>query len=187
MFIEHKKQIGSVYLMVVLKNVQEKAQELGFDIEKVKSEIRRVQSVKCRLLKQKAKPTYETEMTQIIKEEQLLKEVRSHIEPRKITATTMTSEDIALLNFDETIKAIKSIQSKKCNTQYLTENVDENIEYQDAIRIEKLLLEHKKTVKPIEDTVVKKSDINELIQHLENQQENVSKEYIIEKLKELLA
>ncbi len=172
---------------IKLTNVQEKATELGNDLEKVKSEIRRVQSVKCRLLKQKAKPTYEKEMEQILKEEQLLKEVRAHIEPRKITATTMTLEDVQLLNFDDTIKAIKSIQSKKCNTQYLTENVQDNEEYQDAVRIEKMLLEHKKTVKPIEDTVVKKSDINELIQHLETQQENVTKEYMIEKLKELLA
>lgn len=170
--------------MYMLKEVVEKAKEFE-TVEDVKNELKRLQSVKCRLKKQKALADYESKMTQVLKEEQLIKEVRDYMEPKKMTVTTMSAEDISLLNHDETIKAIKSIQSKKCNEQYVTSNPLDNKEYVKALEIEKMLLEHKKLVKPIEETVVKKSSINDLIEHLENVNE-MSKEELIEKMKELL-
>ena len=90
----------------------------------------------------------------------------------------MTDEQIESLNYDETIKAIKSIQSKKCNTQF-----DKN-EYEKAREIELKLLQHKKEVKPVEETVVKKSQIDTLIEEIESL-ENVSKDYMIEMLKKM--
>jgi len=170
----------------MLQNIAELAKQFK-DVEDVKKEIKRVQSIKCRLMKQKARKDYETEMSKVVAKEQALKEVRQYFEPKKVTVTTMTWEQIQELNFDETMKAIKSIQSKKCNTQYLTDDIETNVEYQEAVRIEQMLLEHKKSVKPVEETVVKKSEIDNLMEHLANQEEKVDKEYVLELLKKLKA
>lgn len=169
----------------MLKEIQELAEKLG-DVEAVKAELKRVQSVKCRLKKQKAREDYESEMTKVVAYEQALKEVRDYFEPKGTPVTQMTKDDIEKLNYDETMKAIKSIQSKKCNSQYLTERIDENIEYKKACEIEALLLEHKKTVKPIEDTVIKKSAVHNLIAHVETLQPEVKKEYVLKLLNGLL-
>lgn len=172
--------------MTNLTKIAEKAAELDFDLEKVKLGLKRVQSAKCRLKKMKEKPSYETEMREVLAEEQLLKEVRDYIEPKKVTVTTMTLEQIQALTYDETVKAIKSIQSKKCLSQFATKNIEDNVEYQEACRIEEMLKEHRKTVKPIEDNVVKKSNINDLIEQLSNQESTIDKEYILEQLKNLM-
>jgi hypothetical protein len=160
----------------------EKASKQFKTIEDVKKALRSVQSQKCRLLKQKEKETYEQDFAKLVLNEQLLKEVRSYMEPKKITVTTMTQEQMSTLTYDETIKAIKSIQSKKCNEQF---NPDQT-EYLKAVQIEQMLLEHKKLVKPIEDTVVQKSKVNDLLNELENLDSKISKEYILEQLKNLL-
>ena len=49
----------------MLKNVELKAVELGNDIEVVKKELKRVASVKCRLLKQKGLPNYEQKLEEV--------------------------------------------------------------------------------------------------------------------------
>jgi len=170
----------------MLKNIQELSEKFD-DVEKVRIELKRIQSIKCRLLKQKARKDYDEEMSKVVNYEQALKEVRSYLEPKTIPITKMSENDIKVLNFDETMKAIKSIQSKKCNSQYLTDNINNNVEYQEALKIEKLLLEHKKTVKPIEDTVIKKSAIQTLVAHLETQEETIKTEYVVELLKNLMA
>ncbi|MNB76610.1 hypothetical protein D3C75_232790 [compost metagenome] len=170
----------------MLKEISALAKEFN-DVEEVKAELKRVQSVKCRLKKMKSTPDYEKKMTDVVAQEQALKEVRQMFEPKKVTYTTMTVEQIAELNYDETIKAIKSVQSKKCNSQYLTDDINTNVEYQDAVKQEELLLAHKAMVKPIEDTVVKKSQIVDMIDHLEGLEEKLDKDYVLELLKGLLA
>lgn len=156
------------------------------NVDEVKKAIRSLQSRKSRLKKQKRRKDYEELMTEILQEEQLLKEVRDYFEPKTIPVTKMSQKDVELLNYEETLRAIKSIQSKKCNTQHLTENINDNIEYQKACQIESWLLEHKKKVKPIEETVVRKSDINDLIDHLQNQEDKISTEYVVSLLEELI-
>src|SRR5574343_1895004 len=99
----------------VLKNIQELAEKFD-DVEKVRIELKRVQSAKCRLLKQKARKDYDDEMRKILDYEQALKEVRSYFEPKDKPVTAYEKDDIEKLNYDETMKAIKSIQSKKCNS-----------------------------------------------------------------------
>lgn len=168
-----------------MKNISEIAKNYK-DVEEVKRAIRSLQSRKSRLRKQKARSDYNELMTEIVKQEQILKEVREYFEPKKLTVTTMTQSDIEQLNFDETVKAIKSIQSKKCNVQYDNMDLETNEEYQEALRIEEMLQEHRKNVRPVEDTVVRKSDINNLIQHLQSTDENVPKEYVIEQLQKLM-
>ena len=169
----------------MLKNIEKAAKNFK-DVEEVKKAIRSLQSRKSRLKKQKSRKDYEKLMTEILQEEQLLKEVRDYFEPKTIPVPKMTKSDIELLDYEETIRAIKSIQSKKCLVQHATERLEDNAEYKKACEIEKMLLEHKKKIKPIEETVVRKSDINDLIDHLENQEEKIAKDYVISLLKELL-
>ena len=167
-----------------MKNIQKIAKKYK-NVEEVKKAIRSLQSRKSRLKKQKSRKDYNEKMTEILQKEQLLKEVRDYFEPKTIPVPKMTKKDIELLTYDETMKAIKSIQSKKCNVQHLTENINDNEEYQKACQIESWLLEHKENIKPIEETVVRKSEINDLIDHLQKQEEKISTEYVINLLEEL--
>jgi len=168
----------------MMKNIENYAKSFR-DVEEVKKAIRSLQSQKSRLKKQKSRSDYDERMTEILQQEQILKEVRDYFEPKKIPVTKMTQKDIELLNYDETLKAIKSIQSKKCLTQHIT-NIEDNIEYQKACEIERMLLEHKKNIKPIEETVIRKSDINNLIEHLKQLDTKVKTSYIIKLLEKLI-
>lgn len=169
----------------MLKNVEQMAKNFK-NVEEVKKAIRSLQSQKSRLKKQKGRSDYDELMTEILQKEQLLKEVREYFEPKRKPVPEMTKEDIELLNYEETLKAIKSIQSKKCLVQHATPNIEDNEEYKKACQIEEWLLEHKQNIKPIEETVVRKSDINDLIDHLQNQDEKISTKYVIELLEKLL-
>ena len=169
----------------MLKNIEKVAKNYA-DVEEVKKAIRSLQSRKSRLKKQKGRKDYDEKMTEILQQEQLLKEVRDYFEPKTIPVPKMTQKDIELLDYDETLKAIKSIQSKKCLVQHATERIEDNVEYQKACEVERMLLEHKKNIRPVEETVVRKSDINDLINHLENQEEMISTKYVISLLEDLL-
>lgn len=171
--------------MTNLKNVEQIANDLGNDLEKVSRELKRIQSIKCRLKKQKGKSTYESEMTEILKQEQILKEVRNLLDPKEKTVTTFEQEDVDRLDYDETIKALKSIQSKKTLTRWLTPTEGDNDEFRSAVRIEQMLLEHKKQIRPIEETVVRKTDLVTIIETIESNKD-LSQERIVELLKGLL-
>lgn len=165
----------------MLQNIQELVEKFE-SVEGVKSELKRVQSVKCRLKKQKARKDYETEMGKVVAYEQALKEAREYFEPKKTVVTQMTQKDVDNLDYEETMKAIKSIQSKKCNSQWQ----DDESDYKRACEIEEMLLAHKKLVKPIEDTTVRKSKIQDLVNHLENLEESVKTEYVINLLNKMM-
>lgn len=169
----------------MLKNVEMKAIELGQDLENVKRELKRVASVKCRLLKQKGRPDYEEAMESVLKEEQLLKEVRTYLTGSKKTVTTYSQEDVDQLTYDETVKALKSIQSKKSLTRWLTTVEGDNDEFRGACKIEEMLKEHIKSVKPIEDNTVRKSDVQNVIDTIEATGK-ISTEKILEMLKALV-
>lgn len=170
---------------VNLKEVQKVFEQFS-DVEEVKKKLKSVQSRKTRMKKQKSRSDYEVKMNEILKEEQILKEVRQMFEPKRKPVTQFTQEDVNNLDYDETVKAIKSIQSKKTNSQFLTDNIETNEEYQNALRIEEMLQEHRKNIKPVEETVVRKTEIETLIDNLENLEEKIDKNYIIEKLQELI-
>ena len=169
----------------MLKDV-EKVAKMYKNVEEVKKAIRSIQSKKSRLKKQKHRSDYDQLMTELLQKEQLLKEVRDYLQPKKKPVTQYTWDDIQKLNYEETLRAIKSIQSKKCLVQHATPNIEDNVEYQKACEIERMLQEHKRNIKPVEDTVVKKSKINDLINHLQNMEEKISTRYVIELLEELL-
>lgn len=171
--------------MTNVKEIEKKALELGEDLEAVKKELKRVASIKCRLLKQKGRSDYEAALEEVLKEEQLLKEVRSYITGVKKTVTTFEQADVDQLTYDETVKALKSIQSKKSLTRWLTTEEGNNDEFRSACKIEEMLKEHLKSVKPIEDNTVRKSDIQKVIETIESSGE-ISMEKVLEMLNELV-
>lgn len=172
-------------MKINVKEVEMKSNELGHDIDVVKRELKRVASVKCRLLKQKGRPDYEIALEEVLKEEQLLKEVRTYITGSKKTVTAFEKEDVDQLTYDETVKALKSIQSKKSLTRWLTTVEGDNDEFRSACRIEEMLKEHIKTVKPIEDNTVRKTDIQNVIDTIETTGD-ISREKILEMLRDLV-
>lgn len=167
-----------------LKEVEKVAVELG-SVEAVAKELKRVQSIKCRLKKQKGKATYESEMSEVLREEQLLKEARQLLEPKEKPVTMYSKEDVDLLDYDETIKAIRSIQSKKTLTRWLTTVEGDNDEYRNACKIEAMLIERRKSIKPVDNEYVRKSDLQTIIDTIE-ESGKLSQAKVVELLKGLV-
>lgn len=163
-----------------MNTVVKKAEELGMSLETVKKALKSVQSQKCRLGKQRARKDFDVEMTKVLKEEKLLQDVRAYLDPPKLTVTTMSAEQIANLDYEQTVRAIKSIQSKKCLTQY----TDDKVEYNRACEIEDLLKTHRETIKPEHKSLVRKSDIDNLVESIE-QQESIDKGWLLNLLKSM--
>ena len=171
--------------MTSLKEIEKVAIRFDNDVEKIRKELKRIQSVKCRLKKQKGKSSYEKEMAEVLKYEQVLKEARQLLEPKEKPVTQYTQEDVDKLDYDETIKAIRSIQSKKTLTRWLTDVEGDNDEFRQACEIEKMLIEHREKVRPVDDSYVRKSDIIKIIETIEDSGE-LSQEKILELLRSLL-
>lgn len=163
------------------KKISELAKNYA-EVDDVRKALKSLQTIKCRLKKQKSRKDYEVEMEKVLVEEQTLKEIRQFMEPTKMTVTVMTSEEIKLLTYEETVRAIKSIQSKKCINKFQPESV----EYLSACVIEKQLQEHRETVAEVPVDKIKKSDIMNIIEDLENLEDDIKKETILERLKGLL-
>ncbi len=169
--------------MTNLKKVEAVAAELG-SVEAVAKELKRVQSIKCRLKKQKGKSTYEAEMTEVIKKEQILKEARQLLDPKEKPVTQYEQADVDQLDYDETIKAIRSIQSKKTLSRWLTTVEGDNDEFRNAERIEKMLIARREIIKPVDENNVRKTEIQTIIDTIEESGE-LSQEKIVELLKKL--
>lgn len=171
--------------MTNMKEIEKIAVQFDNDAEKVKKELKRVQSVKCRLKKQKGRADYDTEMSEIVRYEQVLKEARQLLEPKEKFVTEYTQEDVDMLTYDETIKAIRSIQSKKTLSKWLTEAECDNDEYRKACEIEKMLIKRRNETKPVDDEYVRKTDIQTIIDTIESSGQ-LSQDKIVEMLKSLL-
>lgn len=171
--------------MTKMTEIEKVAEKFDNDLEAVAKELKRVQSVKCRLKKQKGKKTYEEEMTEVVKYEQVLKEVRQLLNPKEKPVTMYTQEDVDQLDYDETIKAIRSIQSKKTLTKWLTDVEGDNDEYRNACKIEAMLIERRNKIKPVDNEYVRKTDVQTIIDTIESSG-NLSQERIVEMLKNLM-
>ena len=171
--------------MTNLKEIEKIANKFDNNVEKIRRELKRVQSIKCRLKKQKGKSSYEKEMTEVIKYEQVLKEARQLLDPKEKPVTQYTQEDVDKLDYDETVKAIRSIQSKKTLTKWLTDVEGDNDEYRKACEIEKMLIERRKKIKPVDNEYVRKTDVQTIIDTLESSGK-LSQEKIVELLKKLM-
>lgn len=167
-----------------LKEVEIKAKELG-TIENVSKELKRIQSIKCRLKKQKGKSSYEQEMQEVLAQEQILKEARQLLDPKEKPTTQYTQEDVDQLDYDETIKAIRSIQSKKTLSRWLTTVEGDNEEFKNAEKIEKMLTERREQIKPVDENNVRKTEVQTIIDTIESSGK-LSQEKILELLKKLV-
>lgn len=168
-----------------LTEVEKIAEKFCNDVEAIKKELKRVQSIKCRLKKQKGRKTYEEEMTEVVKYEQVLKEAKQLLEPKEKAVTRFEQDDVDKLDYDETIKAIRSIQSKKTLTRWLNDVEGDNDEFRNACKIEKMLIEHRNKIKPVDNDYIRKSDLQTIIDTIESSG-NLSQERIVEMLKNLL-
>lgn len=171
--------------MTNLKEVERKANELNNDLFEVSKELKRIQSIKCRLKKQKGRSDYEEQMKEVLSQEQLLKEVRQLLDPKEKPVTQYTQEDVDNLDYDETVKAIRSIQSKKTLTRWLTDVEGDNDEYRNACVIEKMLVERRNNIKPVDNDYIRKSDLQTIIDTIESSGK-LSQNKIVELLKELM-
>lgn len=166
-----------------MNKVEMKAVELNNDMNEVKRELKRIASIKSRLKRQRGKASYEEEMNKALQYEELLKEVRSMLSGNsKKFVTQYTLEDVQELSYDETIRAIKSIQSKKSLTKWLTSTEGDNDEYRNACRVEEMLRAHKEILQSSTVGVISKSDIQSIIDN----SGSLSKDEIVEMLKNLL-
>lgn len=166
-----------------MNNVELKAKELNYSMDEVKRELKRIASIKCRLKKQQGKSTYKEELTKALDYENLLKSVRDLINgnttPKSVPQYEW--EDIEKLSYDETLKAIKSIQSKKSLSKWLTSVEGDNDEYRNACRVEQMLREHKETLQPTTHGI-SKNDIATILEI----SDTLSKEELVEMLRSLV-
>lgn len=171
--------------MTNLKQVEKVVKEFNNDEMLIAKELKRIQSVKCRLKKQKGKSTYEKEMTEVLKYEQILKEAKNLLNPKEKFVTDYNQDDVNQLDYDETIKAIRSIQSKKTLTKWLTDIECDNDEYRKAVEIEKMLIERRNNIKPVDNEYIRKTDLQTIIDTIESSG-SLSQEKVVELLKKLI-
>lgn len=171
--------------MTNLKEIEAVAAKFDNDVEALAKELKRVQSLKCRLKKQKGKKTYEDEMTEVVKYEQVLKEARQLLDPKEKPVTMYEQADVDQLDYDETIKAIRSIQSKKTLSRWLTDVEGNNDEYRNACKIEAMLVERRESIKPVDNEYVRKTDLQTIIDTIE-ESGKLSQAKIVEILKGLM-
>ena len=171
--------------MTNLKQIEKVVKEFNNDEMAIQKELKRIQSVKCRLKKQKGKSTYEKEMTETLKYEQILKEAKNLLNPKEKFVTDYNQDDVNQLDYDETIKAIRSIQSKKTLSKWLTDIEGDNDEYRKACEIEKMLVERRNQIKPVDNEYVRKTEVQTIIDTLESSGK-ISQEKIVELLKKLV-
>ncbi len=171
--------------MTNLKEIEKIATKFENNAELIAKELKRVQSIKCRLKKQKGKKSYEQEMSETLRYEQVLKEVRQLLDPKEKPVTKYEQADVDQLDYDETIKAIRSIQSKKTLSRWLTDVEGDNDEFRNACQIEAMLIARREAIKPVDENNVRKTDVQTIIDTIESSGK-LSQEKIVELLKSLV-
>lgn len=171
--------------MTNLKEIEKVAQKFDNNVETIAKELKRVQSVKCRLKKQKGRSSYEQEMSEVLRYEQVLKEARNLLEPKEKFVTQYNQEDVNQLDYDEVIKAIRSIQSKKTLSKWLTDIAGDNDEYRNAEKIEQMLITRRNEIKPVDNEYIRKTDVQTIIDTIESSGK-LSQEKVVELLKSLM-
>ena len=171
--------------MTNLKNIEKLANTFNNDIELVNKRLKTLASQKSRLLPQKGRKDYNEKMNEILSEYQALTEVKRLIEPKKKSSLDLTQDDINMMTFDEVKNMRNNIASHMSRTRHITEIPGDNDEYRHAKRIDDMLKERERLVKPIEDTVIRKSDVQMIIDTIKAAG-NLSNERIIELLEGLI-
>lgn len=156
----------------------------NYDTISIIKELRKVQSQKSRLKKNKFKSNYTIEMSNLLLKEEDLKQVRELLSPKAKNTTEFTLKDIEILDYNETIKCLNNIHSKKSLSRWLSEKECENDEYRNACKIEQMLLNHKKEIQPINEQNIRKTSLEKVIKQI--QENKLSNQKIIEMLENLL-
>jgi hypothetical protein len=154
-------------------------------IDSINLELKKVQSQKCRLKKMLSKPGTKDELSRVLMYEEELKQARQVLKPRDKNVTEFELDDIKKLDYDQTIRALRSIQSKKTLTRYLGTIPEQNEEYKKACEIESMLKNHRESIGPIDEKVVRKTDIETIINTIETS-DKLSKKQIEDLLKKLI-
>lgn len=174
-------------MTVELKAVEAKAAELNYDLEAVKKAIKSVQSAKHRLGKQKSRKDYDAKMLEILAKERLLVEVRQLLDPKEKPTTQYEQEDVDKLDYDEVVKALKSIQSKKTLSKYISDVPCENDEYRNACRVEEMLKARREILQPVDNEHIRKSDLQTIIETIESTSDDMIKvSTVLDLLKNLM-
>lgn len=169
----------------MLKSIEKLANSYNNDLTSINKRLKTLASQKSRLKNQKGLPNYEEKMREILDEYQALTEAKNLLEPKSKTCMDWTQDDINIMTYDEVMKGKNSIASKKSHTRWLTTIEGDNDEFRKACQIENMLNERLKVVKPIEDTVVRKSDIIKIIDTIKASGD-LSQERIVELLEGLI-
>lgn len=169
----------------MLKSIEKVCEMYDNDIEKVKKAKKALSSQKSRLIKQKGRPDYNTLMNEILEKFQVLSEAERLLEPKKKSSLDLTQEDINMMTFDEVKNMRNNIASHMSRTRWITTIEGDNDEFRHAKRIDDMLKERERIVKPIEDTVIRKSDVQMIIDTIKAAG-NLSNERIIELLEGLI-
>lgn len=168
-----------------MEKVQELAEKFNNDVLLINKELKRVASVKSRLKKQKGKANYQEEMEKVLGYYQVLVEAKQLIDPKEKPVTMYTQEDVDKLDYDETVKAIRSIQSKKTLSRWLTPVEGDNDEYRNACKIEAMLIERRNNTKPVDNEFIRKTDLQTIIDTIESSGK-LTQNKIVELLKGLM-
>ena len=161
--------------MANMTDIITKSEELNNDLTQVKKELKRIASIKCRLKKMPGRKNYEEEMTKVLQEEQLIKNVRDYLAEPKKNVNNLTPEDVERMDYDEVCKAIHSIQSKKTHTKWAEdcEKDDKGLyvpgtgaSYKEACRIEAMLIERRNAIKPVSAGHIRKTDLLALLENI---------------------
>jgi uncharacterized protein YejL (UPF0352 family) len=105
---------------------------------------------------------YESKMMNILREEQILKEMRNFLNPKKISYREMTLDMINNLTIDEINHGLKSLQSQKFMNKF-NPSIKEEIESQERLFIER---RNKLNGKKSFDGMIKKSKIENLLENI---------------------
>lgn len=154
-------------------------------VDEVKRLIANLQNKKCLDKKKRAVGKCDNaEIEDCIKAIDKLQDVKSYLEPKKKTAMSLTVEEISKLTYQEVEKAIKSVQSKKTMAGYIEDEEERNRVYTEVIRQEELLKEHRYEVAPLDENVIRKSTINDLIRTVETM--DITKQQVLDMLEDLI-
>jgi hypothetical protein len=148
--------------------------ELQTKLAKISLQLKSLQSRKCRL-RHDHRSSSKQLLTALLVEEDNLKQLRLQLSPKDTTTTTFTDEDIDKLSLQATRNAIRSIQSKKSLTRWLTTIDGDNDEYRHATTIEAKLKLHLSKLEPT------KVIVGDIITNIDN----LTKDDIIQLLKKL--
>lgn len=152
--------------MIDMTAIVTKANELDNDMTAVLKELKRVASIKCRLKKMPGRSDFQANMTAVLQEEELLKSVRSYIAGPRKNVNMLTQEEVDLMTLDEVMKAIRSIQSKKTHTKWLTTTPGDNDEYREACRIENMLKARREALAPKSNGYISKIELQGLLDYI---------------------